>query len=198
MYRLLFLVFVLLTSKLFAQDTIVNSIDSSFQHNPKKALLLSAVIPGAGQIYNHLAMPKGKKKAYWKVPLIYAGLGSMGYFLIKNQQLQLALKDEYTLRKGGAIPNPTWEEYDDEGILNLYNQHLDRRDLSIVGLTLVYLLQLVDAHVEAHFVDFDVSEKLTLNVRPTVINTTIPGVQLSLTVKQDKRIHEKGTFVNFY
>jgi hypothetical protein len=62
----------------------------------------------------------------------------------------------------------------------------------------VYLLQLLDAHVEAHFVDFDVSEKLTLNVRPTVIYSTIPGVQLSLTVKQDKRINEKGTFVNFY
>lgn len=197
MSRLLFLVFILNACQLFAQDTLISSIDSSFRHNPKKALLFSAIVPGSGQIYNHIAMPKGKKKAYWKVPLIYAGLGSMGYFLIKNQQLQLALKEEYTLRTNGAIPNEKWEEYDDQGILNLYNQHLDRRDLSIVGLTVVYLLQLVDAHVEAHFVDFDVSDKLALNIRPTVLTTFNPGIQLSLTVKQDKHKNEKSTFVIF-
>ena len=62
--------------------------DSVKVHSAKKASILSAIIPGAGQIYNHLAMPKGSKKAYWKVPLIYAGLGLTTYYLIQNQAIQ--------------------------------------------------------------------------------------------------------------
>lgn len=196
MFRLLFLVAAFSSFQLLGQDTIVQIQDSSFRHSPKKALLFSAIVPGSGQVYNHIAMPKGKKKAFWKVPLIYAGLGSMGYFLIKNQQLQLALKEEYTFRINGAEPNVKWEQYDNDGILNLYNQHLDRRDLAIVGLTVVYLLQLVDANVEAHFVDFDVSDNLTLNLKPTLLHSFTPGIQLSLTINPYNRLREKGTFVN--
>ena len=80
-------IFIFFSTCFFAQvDT--TSIPNDTVHSVKKAMIFSAIIPGSGQVYNHIAMPKGKKKAYWKVPLIYAGLGSTGYFLVKNQLLQ--------------------------------------------------------------------------------------------------------------
>lgn len=148
-------------------------------HSVKKAIVFSAVVPGAGQIYNHIAMPKGKKKAFWKVPLIYAGLGATNYFLIKNQSLQRELKTEYKNRETGNNTDPDWEAYDDQGILTLYNQYLDRRDLSILAVGGVYLFQLLDAGIEAHFVRFDISKDLSMQIRPTIIGMQYTGVRAS-------------------
>lgn len=154
--------------------------DSTKRHSPRTAVLLS-IVPGGGQIYNHLAMPKGKKKAYWKVPLIYAGLGATGYFLFNNQKQVSALKKEYTERidTGASFIDPQWQGYDDAGVLSLHNQYQTYRDLSILGVAVVYILNLVDAGVEAHFVNFDVSEDLSMRVAPTMINGRTPGVGLS-------------------
>jgi hypothetical protein len=162
---------------IFAQDK--NDTLSSPTHSVKKAMILSAVVPGAGQVYNHLAMPKGQKKAFWKVPLIYAGLGATGYFLINNQLTQKSLKAEYANRIDGNPTDPTWEDYDNQGVLTLYNQYLDRRDLSILGLAAVYALQLADAGIEAHFVRFDISKDLSLQIRPSIIGTGQAGIHAS-------------------
>ncbi|MEZ4890585.1 MAG: DUF5683 domain-containing protein [Crocinitomicaceae bacterium] len=74
--------------------------DSTKQHSVKLAAILSAALPGAGQVYNHIAMPKGKKKAYWKVPLIYAGLGVTGYFAVKNH-----LEQKYSNKNTSTVQN---------------------------------------------------------------------------------------------
>lgn len=179
----LFLVGVFLTciSFCFSQEVPSDSllIDTVKVHSPKKAVILSAIVPGAGQIYNHIAMPKGKKKAYWKVPLIYSGLGVTGYFLIKNQVTQRDLKQDYTNRINGGVPDPRWELYDDQAILTLYNRYLDWRDLSILGMSAVYLLQLVDAGIEAHFVNFDISEDLSLQIEPAYFGNRTAGISLN-------------------
>ncbi|PIE86642.1 MAG: hypothetical protein CSA03_04265 [Bacteroidetes bacterium] len=179
MKRLLFF-FLLISSPVFSQDSLSVG-DTVRPHSIRRAILYSAVVPGAGQVYNHLAMPKGKKKAFWKVPLIYAGLGATGYFLITNQLEQKRLKEEYTYRQD----NLTWKyteyaPYDDAGVLTLYNQYLNWRDLSILAVGAVYILQLVDAGVEAHFVDFDVSEDLSISVDPVIVAARTPGVSLRL------------------
>jgi len=173
------LLFIFSTTCLFSQVDSTSTPKDTV-HSVKKALIFSAIVPGAGQVYNHIAMPKGKKKAFWKVPLIYAGVGSSAYFLFKNQLLQKSLKTEYSNREDGNTLNPEWEQYDDFGVLTLYNQHLDRRDLSILALGAIYLLQIADAGVEAHFVHFDISKDLSLNVRPTVLYNRNPGLLLSL------------------
>lgn len=160
-------------------QTVPTIEDSVPSHSVKKALILSAVVPGAGQIYNHLAMPKGKKKAFWKVPLIYAGLGASTFMLVKNQQFQRSLKTEYTNRQNGNATNPEWEQYDDEGVLTLYNQYLDRRDLSILAVGAVYLFQLADAGIEAHFVRFDISKDLSLQIEPTILGISQVGIKAS-------------------
>lgn len=154
--------------------------DSTAVHSVKKAVIYSAVLPGLGQVYNHQAMPKGKKKAFWKVPLIYGALGASGYFLISNQQLKNELKSEYISRTENGLYSDKWIQYDDQAILTLYNQHLNFRDLSILAVTGVYLLQVVDAGVEAHFVDFDISEDLSLHIRPVLYSRKTAGIGLSL------------------
>lgn len=165
--------------------------DSVKKHSVLKAALFSAIIPGAGQIYNHIAMPKGKKKAFWKVPLIYAGLGATGYLMIKQQTLQKSLKTEYKYRESSgftAVKDPKWQEYDETSVLALYQKHLNQRDLLIIGFGVVYLLQVADAAVEAHFVNFDISENLSLQFRPTIIPSTYalptPGLKLALKLKR--------------
>lgn len=157
--------------------------DSIRKHSVKLAVALSAGLPGAGQIYNHIAMPKGKKKAFWKVPLIYAGLGATGYFLISNQKEVNMLKAEYTYmdQNNGAHPaGSQLTAYDQYGVLELYNQYQNWRDLSILGMGIVYVLQIVDAGVEAHFVSFDVSEDLSLSLEPALLQGRTPGLSLSL------------------
>ena len=151
------------------QDSTTFSADTSkgYQHSVRDALIFSAVLPGAGQVYNHIYMPKGKKKAFWKVPLIYAGLGATGYFLWTNQQTVKELKTEYTNRQNGGVLSDKWSLYDDYGILTLFQQYQNQRDLSILGVGFVYLLQLADAGIEAHFVRFDISEDLSMSIYPS-------------------------------
>lgn len=177
--------FLLISSSAFAEDTL-SVKDTVPPHSIRRAILYSAVVPGAGQVYNHLAMPKGKKKAFWKVPLIYAALGTTTYFLVSNQREQRRLKREYLYRQEPTNPDYAMfhytevEPYDDAGILTLYNQYLNWRDLSILAVGAVYLLQLVDAGVEAHFVNFDVSEDLSLTVDPVILAYRTPGLTLAL------------------
>lgn len=174
---------LIFSSSAFSQDTLTVG-DTAVPHSIRKAILFSAVVPGSGQIYNHIAMPKGQKKAFWKVPLIYAALGTSTYFLVRNQQEQKRLKTEYNNRQylsyDDGMDFPYLAPYDDSGILTLYNQYLNWRDLSILVVGAAYLLQLVDAGVEAHFVSFDVSEDLSLNVNPAILGSRTPGLSLSL------------------
>jgi hypothetical protein len=179
--------FLLFSSSAFAGDTLTVG-DTAVHHSIRKAILFSAVIPGAGQIYNHRAMPKGQKKAFWKVPLIYAALGTSTFFLIRNEQQQKYFRCEYEKRQFltyNSVNNilnydADLAVYDDQGILTLYNQYLNWRDLSILAVGAFYFLQLVDAGVEAHFVSFDVSEDLSLTVDPVILATRTPGLSLCL------------------
>lgn len=149
-------------------------------HSPTKAAIFSAILPGAGQIYNHLAMPRGHKKAFWKVPLIYAGLGLTAYFAFSSQQQVKSIETEYDHRNNGGTLNPTWGQYDASGLITLHDKYAKRRDLSILTLGIVYLLQVVDASIEAHFVNFDISENLSMNIEPTYFGNQSLGLRLNL------------------
>ena len=174
-----------LSLSVFAQDLdTIPAADSVRVHSVKKAVIFSAIVPGAGQVYNHIAMPKGKKKAYWKVPLIYAGLGATTYFALKNNSEQRAIKDEYRFREENFFSNdPNYFAYDQQGLETLYNQKVTRRDLFFIGLGFVYLLQVADAAVEAHFVNFDVSDDLSMSIRPAFLPSNHMGLTLALKFK---------------
>lgn len=171
---------VLLLVFFFFNETLFSQQEIDTTHSVKKTAFFSAILPGSGQVYNHLAMPKGKKNAWWKVPLIYAGLGGTGYMVIKNNILQKELKQEYKTRLAGNSGLEKYQLYDLQGIETLYNFHLNQRDLFILGFGVVYLIQVIDAAVEAHFVSFDISEDLTLTFSPTYFSMYQPGIKVSL------------------
>ncbi|MDX1652028.1 MAG: DUF5683 domain-containing protein [Brumimicrobium sp.] len=181
--RLFLLCLLMLPLLLNGQEiTHVDTLDKirDTAHSAKKAALFSAVLPGAGQVYNHTAMPKGRKKAFWKVPIIYAGLGATGYFAIDNHLTQLALKEEYTFRVKNGSPNlQQYASYDNQGILTLYQQHQRSRDLMIFAFIAVYGLNILDAFVEAHFVEFDVSEDLSFRISPSLLYSYTPALSLT-------------------
>lgn len=178
MRLILFVAFIFVGQVLTAQETL-DTIQKDTVHSFKKAMIYSAVLPGAGQVYNHIAMPKGKKKAYWKLPLIYAGLGATGYFAFTNNRTKNELRTEYEFRQDFNNTNK-FPEYDDAGLLSLYGIYRTRRDLCIVGFGIVYLLQIVDAGVEAHFVNFDIKDDLSLAIEPRMLSYNSFGVGITL------------------
>ncbi|MDR0801982.1 DUF5683 domain-containing protein [Fluviicola sp.] len=163
------------SAKVNAQDSLAVQMDTVKAHSWKKACLFSAIVPGSGQIYNHIAMPKGKKKAYWKVPLIYAGLGMTTYFAINNNRLKNEYKAEYEHRKVGNSPLK-FTQYDNQSLLSLYTTHRSRRDFAILGIGAVYLLNILDAGIEAHFVNFDISDDLSMSIHPTAYTPNSYGI----------------------
>lgn len=173
---LFFTILIGFCSPSFAQNTSENPKDS-LPHPYKKAMLLSALLPGAGQVYNSVKTT-GRKNAYWKVPLIYAGLSGVGYLLFQNQKEVTSIKTEYAQREIGGTLNTKWSAYDNYALVSLYQQYAQLRDFSILGLGAVYAFQILDAAVEAHFLNFDVTENLSLNIQPYAIPFKSCGLQL--------------------
>ena len=141
----------------------VHTTDSALQkkHNPKIAIALSAVVPGAGQIYN--------KKA-WKVPIIYAGLGASGYCVYHFAKEMNRYKFEYRHRMQGKTDrlDPRLEHMDDETVLSMKKYHQRNMEISIAATAVVYVLNLIDAIVDAHLFYFDISDDLSMRWSPSV------------------------------
>jgi hypothetical protein len=133
-------------------------------HSPKKAALFSAVIPGSGQIYN---------KKYWKVPVIYAGFAGLAYSFQFNQSRYVKYRDalKYRLDDDASTNDIFIHTYTDDQLTTLYKYYHRYRDLTVIGGAALYLLNVVDAAVDAHLFTFNVSDDLSLNFHPALINT---------------------------
>ena len=126
-----------------------------------KASLFSAVIPGSGQVYN---------KKYWKVPIIYTSLATSIYFIQNNQKKLNKYQDAYILRSNGGIDEYT-DIYSNSQLLTIVDYYERNRDVSYIITAAIYLLNIVDASVDAHLFDFDISEDLSLKASPQIIDT---------------------------
>ncbi|MFA5010314.1 MAG: DUF5683 domain-containing protein [Ignavibacteria bacterium] len=129
-------------------DTITKK-DTAFTfkmtRSPGRAMLYSAVIPGAGQFYN---------ESYWKIPIIWGIGGYFVYEIIKNNNNYIDYRDLYANSQTPENPNG------DLRYKNLREFYRDQRDQFYLYAGLVYLINLVDAYVDAHLFDFDVSDKI--------------------------------------
>lgn len=134
--------------------------------NPRKAALLAFVLPGAGQVYN---------KKWWKVPIVYVGLGTVLYFEIDNIRQYRALRDNYKwLVDDDPDTNPTEPPYnrlDANSLRNYRDQWRRYVEINSILLGVAYLMQVTDAYVDAHLHSFDVSENLSLRFRPKMETT---------------------------
>lgn len=132
----------------------------------KKATTLSLICPGAGQIYN---------KSYWRAPIVVGGLASMIYVIDWNNRGFQRFKKAYSLRADyeqnpDKYPNGSADEfggrYSTTFLKNLRDSNRRNRDLSILLTAGIYVFQAIDAHVDAHLKDFDVSDNLTVDLKP--------------------------------
>ncbi len=143
------------------------------QHSPTTATILSTILPGAGQVYNRKA---------WKVPVIYGALSTMIFIVDWNNRGYVKMK-----RAIRQYPNDEFNGLRTTEELKLYRDiYRKNRDLAFAGLLGVYALNIIDANVDAHFFDWNVSDDLALRIEPTIINNnfatndyTLPAFGLS-------------------
>ena len=157
---------------------ITDTLDWRYDHSPRKATILSAVLPGAGQVYNH---------KYWKVPIVLGGLGVSYYFIRENNSQYQRYKDAYIAIIDGD-PGTVDEfngAYSAQSVLNVADTYRRWRDLSYIAFGAVYILNIVDASVDAHFVRFDVGTDLSLQVAPSLYTAAqgAPGLSIALTLR---------------
>ncbi|MCQ2606398.1 MAG: DUF5683 domain-containing protein [Bacteroidales bacterium] len=159
------------------------------KHSPKTAAILSTVLPGAGQVYNG---------SWWKAPIIYAGFAGIGYGLYFYQDYYKSFKTAYNnyrnpyLAQGLTPPTDTVltvrgeEGYSPINVQQGRDFYRKYRDLCIFGIGALYILNILDAYVEAHLFEFDVSDDLTIQWQPTLYpmysaNTKFSsGIRLSM------------------
>lgn len=172
---------------------IVNFNIPKKKHEPGKATIFSAVLPGLGQIYN---------KRYWKVPIVYGGFVGLGYFISNYNQQYLSYKQAYyDLNDNNPKTNSYQLKFPDEDFKNITSAEIKsfnnsniipnidffrkKRDLYIIATVGFYLLNILDANVDAHLIDFDISEDLSLNIQPYIAdpmnNSIILGANVALT-----------------
>lgn len=148
---------------------------ATWRPNPKRAMWLALVLPGAGQIYN---------RKYWKLPIVYGGFVGCAYALRWNNQMYRDYSQAYLdlmdddpntqsynqfLHLGAQIDDSNKARYQ-----KLFKSRKDTyrrwRDLSVFCLIGVYALSVIDAYVDASLSEFDISKDLSLRVEPTIIN----------------------------
>lgn len=135
--------------------------------SPTIASSLSAAVPGLGQIYN---------KKYWKLPIVYVGLGSAAFLVYYFHKEYVVYRTEYRLRFSPTYDptnvnsinasNPDLININTENIYAYENANRRNMELSIIALSIFYILNIVDAAVDAHLSGFNVTDDLSLLIQP--------------------------------
>lgn len=192
----LFYILLLVASSLFAQNDsltttieepvlVVNDSITKEPYNPlapSRAAFYSAVLPGLGQAYN---------KKYWKIPIVYAGIGTGVYFYIQNDNEYNRFRDAFKRRNAGF----TDDEFFGDGaepvvstdrLIDAQDNAKKNRDISLIVAVAFYLVNIIDANVDAHLRQYNVSEDLSLepklNLDPINARTNY-GLSLTFNLK---------------
>ncbi len=127
--------------------------------SPRKASIMSTCLPGLGQIYN---------RSYWKVPVIYVGLGGFAYlFSVNNAHYQDYHKAVlFSVANADAPVFIDGRNYSQDQLQKIKLDYKKSRDRWAIGVIIVYLVNIIDANVDAHLKTFDVSSDLSLHIVP--------------------------------
>jgi len=148
------------------------TLEILFSGKPGKALTYSLVIPGAGQIYN---------KKYWKAPLVWGGIGIFVYQISRYAKQERSFEDEIARRVNNEMLE--YKNYSTEALRRFRDITNLNKQYSYLGLTAVYLLGAIEAFVDRHLMEFDVSEELSMSIRLDAINNS-PALSVRLTFQQ--------------
>lgn len=188
---LLTALFLILTTALFAQQNAKSDSLNTIQDNkliseskdtvllksyatrydPRKALLYAAIIPGLGQAYN---------KKYWKIPLVYGGIYGLGYYINIYQSGYTKYKLELFSVIGTGLPSAS--SFTEDQLRNIVNLYRRQRDFFIILMGLMYVLQIVDAHVDAHLKEFDLNPNLQVRFEPMIESSPMTGRQAGVSM----------------
>lgn len=173
----------------YAQTDSVQTDTLKFEYpelrKPTKAALLSAAIPGAGQIYN-------KKAWQFRVPLIYLGGTIIGYLIIDNHAEFKNYREAFIARNDGNpnnLEDPFYEQFSDQRLIQVRDNFRRDRDFYIIIGTFWYVLNIADAAVTAHLNEFSINDDLSLRVVPQREqiglggNQTLMGITLQIPVR---------------
>lgn len=131
-------------------------------HDPNQAAWYSAVVPGLGQAYN---------KKYWKIPIIWAGIGGFAYFIDwNNEQYQFFRKNLIYEAEGNQNGFVNETPLDAATLKSARDQYRRNRDMLVIFGVIFYMLNIVDAHVDAHLIEFDVNQSLSAQLVPSIQN----------------------------
>ncbi|MCR5660145.1 MAG: hypothetical protein K6G25_12580 [Bacteroidales bacterium] len=142
-------------------------------HSPSKAAIMSACLPGLGQVYN---------RKWWKVPIVYAGLGGIGYLAYSNYSEYRSYLLAYEFKTGNLPEGVSLSDYEAnlankyaEGQLQTYKDSY-RRDFEFYTILTVawYGLNIVDACVDGHLYNYDISDDLSLSIDPYLRSAETP------------------------
>jgi hypothetical protein len=157
------------------------------KHSPRKATIRSAILPGWGQVYN---------KKYWKVPIVYTAIGiPVGTFLYnkkwynrtRDAAKMLSADPPDTNNYKQRVNEKLWIFFDNPNalpsLLNYRNEFRRNMDYSLLFVLLMWGLNVVDATVDGHLKEFDVSDNLSFHVKPTILQgTTTAGISVVFTI----------------
>ena len=138
---------------------------------PAKAAFYSAILPGLGQAYN---------KKYWKIPIVYGAIGTSLYLYADNKKKYHNYRDAYKSRLAGN-PNPDYDYLSDKQLISA--QEFYQRNASLSGLFVIafYVLNIIDANVDAALIQFNVNQSLSLQPEITPDAVTLKS-NLGLTI----------------
>ncbi|MEO9570485.1 MAG: DUF5683 domain-containing protein [Polaribacter sp.] len=145
---------------------------------PSKAAFYSAIFPGMGQVYN---------KKYWKAPIVWGAMGTSIYYYLSNNKEYKRYRTAYKLRKIGLQDEFTQDDGTEvisiETLERAQDQLKENRDMSLLTTAILYVLQIVEASVNAHLLQFNTDDNLSF--KPTFVTDPmyIDAPKVGLTIK---------------
>ena len=155
------------------QQKSVKTTKAKKPHSPTKATIMSACLPGLGQIYND---------KWWKVPIVYAGLGGLGYVVYNNYYEYRSYLHAYEFKTGDLPEGATLNQHETDLASRYADSQLQtykesyRRDFEFYTILTVawYGLNILDACVDGHLYNYDISDDLSLSVDPYLRPAELP------------------------
>jgi len=129
------------------------------EHSPKKATYF-AIIPGGGQIYN---------RKYWKLPIVYAGFAVTGYFGFTNRDMYKKYGEAYTCKVTNPdCTNELAQKYSEQDLISIRDYYRRNMELSFIIMGGWYILQMLDAMVDANLYYWEVDDEISISVQPVI------------------------------
>lgn len=151
------------TPSLKVSDSILINSNYFNPLSPSKAAFYSAIVPGLGQLYN---------KKYWKAPIVWGAMGASIYFYVNNNKEYNRYRTAFKLRENGLKDEFTNEDgsllISRNGLISAQKTLKSNRDLSLLTTVIFYVLQIVEASVNAHLLQFNTNDNVSFS--PTILS----------------------------